>query len=198
MAPTPLTTWPAIRRAVRERCSVRDAGGEWNPMGVPAGLAAWVELADELGVGGGRADFDEKEIGAALEGVARDGQLAEATGRWTLSRAPRRQPSSYLPGDVLARRSMYATDLMLDPEIGPRPGDDLTRIKVRYDGLPLARVLAEAETYWLPAGAEEGAHLRATSGRPVGRDPPAPPVHRCVAGAPGRDDLDAGAVWSAC
>lgn len=124
-------------------------------MGVPAGLAAWVELADELGVGAGPGDFGAKEVGAVLEGVARDEQLAEATGRWTLTRAPRRQPSSYVPGDVLALRSLYAADLVLDPGIGPRTSDDLSRISVRYDGLPLARVLAEAETYWLPAGAEE-------------------------------------------
>lgn len=152
----PLETWAAVRRAVAERCGPRAVASGWNPMGVPAGLGAWLELLDELGLGAGPWEFGNQVVADALSALVPDCQLAEATGRWTLTRAPRREPASYVPGDVVALRSLYAMHLLLDPDRAKVFARDPTRaITLCHDAVPTVRALVEAEAYWLPAGSEE-------------------------------------------
>ncbi|HET7486531.1 MAG TPA: hypothetical protein VFJ85_01285 [Acidimicrobiales bacterium] len=152
---SPLLTWPVVRQAVAERCRPREAPEGWNPFGVPAGLVGWVELLDELGMGAGPRDHDDAALGAALSQIGHDLRLVEATGRWTITRAPRRTPSSYVPGDALALRTLYGMDLMMDADPVEVAAVGDSGIKLRRDALPVAHALVEAEAYWLPPGSEE-------------------------------------------
>lgn len=106
-------------------------------MGVVAGLRHWVELLDELGLGAGHGEADDRDVASALATVARDHQLAEATGRWTLTRTPRRVPTSYVPGDVLALRSLYAMELLMD--VGSVGASVDAEVGLRYDGPAVGR-----------------------------------------------------------
>src|SRR5216683_146351 len=78
-----------------------------NPLGVPETEADWQFVVETIArrspvppVG---ADLERVHV-AFPNSLARDMQLMEATGRWLFSRAPNRQPTEYVPGDVLALR----------------------------------------------------------------------------------------------
>ena len=58
------------------------------------------------------ADLERVHV-AFLGGLAKDMRLMEATGRWLFRRAPNRQPTEYVPGDVLALRAKTAIDYVI-------------------------------------------------------------------------------------
>jgi hypothetical protein len=118
-----------------------------NPLGVPETEADWQFVVDTIArrspvppVG---ADLEGVHV-AFLSGLAKDMRLMEATGRWLFSRAPNRQPTEYVPGDVLALSAKTAIDYvitMLEPK----------GLSVRFDAAALGALLATAQPYWLPA-----------------------------------------------
>lgn len=122
-----------------------------NPLGVPESAEEWAAALDDIArrcpippivspdVERGHVDF--------IEGVARGLQIMEATGRWSFTHVPPRQPARYVPGDVVALRSKTVLDYVL---FSPGQDDDAG---VHHDALPLGSTLASAVPYWLPAGA---------------------------------------------
>lgn len=118
-----------------------------NPLGVPETEADWQFVTETIvrrspvpPVG---ADLERVHV-TFLNGLAKDMQLMEATGRWLFSRPPNRQPVEYVPGDVLALRAKAAMDYVIS-------FPDPKRASIRFDAVALGALLATAQPYWLPA-----------------------------------------------
>jgi hypothetical protein len=118
-----------------------------NPLGVPETEADWQFVVETIArsspvppVG---ADLERVHV-AFLNSLPCDVQLIEATGRWLFSRAPNRQPTEYVPGDVLALRARAVLDYVIctPDQKGPI---------IRFDAVALGALLATAQPYWLPA-----------------------------------------------
>jgi hypothetical protein len=81
-----------------------------NPLGVPETDADWQFVSETIArrspvppVG---ADLERVHV-AFLNGLAKDMQPMEATGRWLFSRSPNRQPVEYVPGDPTVTASTW-------------------------------------------------------------------------------------------
>jgi len=118
-----------------------------NPLGVPETEADWQFVTETITrrspvppVGD---DFERIHV-AFLNGLAKDMQLMEATGRWLFSRPPNRQPAEYVPGDVLALRAKAVMDYVISFPDSKRPS-------IRFDAVALGALLATAQPYWLSA-----------------------------------------------
>ena len=118
-----------------------------NPLGVPETEADWQFVVETVArrspvppVG---ADLERVHV-AFLKGLAKEMQLMEATGRWLFSRPPNRQPSEYVPGDVLGLRAKTVVDYVICTPDQKGPA-------IRFDAVALGALLATAQPYWLPA-----------------------------------------------
>ncbi len=140
-----------------------DTGAISNPLGVPVTLEDWEALlesvrsyAPEEWMAPARHSFGlAASIGPealtelpAVREANREVSLMEATGRWRISARPFRQPSSFVPGDVLALRATATVHIALT---GFKDGV----VIARRDALPLASLVQSAQSYWLPASGVE-------------------------------------------
>jgi hypothetical protein len=150
-----------------------------NPFGVRLAVTEWpkaaqlaIELVDaELA----RADLTQlrtdtprghdhriKGLYDVLTRAARDAELVAATGRWRFE-GLHREPTRMLPGDVLGLRAATAPQMAFhrDEEEVLVYGDVVAVIDPKRElvtvpqGVQLANLLYAAESYWLPAHAEE-------------------------------------------
>lgn len=106
-----------------------------NPLGIPETLDRWQQLAGRLRAIV-RVDDRHTNLAYLREAIKRDLRIAEATGRWQLT-PDGPEPTVYLPGDVLALRSLAAIWDIRDADLGDGQGT-------------VGRLLLDATPYFVP------------------------------------------------